>query len=151
MKKEDSKEAFVNPIDKDKIAENPSLLPYASNIGSAIIRPLDKGKVKGLAMNAMYEQTEVHLNQLREQVETLIKQAKEVHERVEISETIYLAEMGFDPIVGRFYHLYLRKNGKKVLSMVAPHEWGKNCPYEFEATVKLLSDHTWEVMEINKD
>jgi hypothetical protein len=151
MKKEETKEKFVNPIDKDKIAENPALLPYASNVGSAIIKPIDKGKVKGLAMNAMYEQTDVQLTQLREQVETLIRQAKEIHDRVEVSESIYLAEMGFEPIVGRFYYLYTRKNGKKVLSMIAPHEWGKSCPYEYDATVKLLSDHTWEVLEMKKE
>ncbi len=148
MKKNPKVRRTENPIDKDKIAENPHILPYAHSVGSAIIKPLDKGRTKGLAMSAMYEQTEVQLDQLREQVETLIRQAKEIHERVEVSEKIYLAEMNFEPVIGKFYYLYNRINGKEVLSMVAPHEWGKNPPYEYQATVKLLSDHTWEVLEM---
>jgi len=77
--KENSKRTF-NPIDKDKIAETPHLLPYAHSVGSAIIKPMDKGKVKGLGMSAMYEQTDVGLNQIKEQVELLISQAQEIHD-----------------------------------------------------------------------
>ena len=135
-----------NPIDKDKIAESPHILPYASNVGSAIIKPIDKGRVKGMAMEAMYEQTDVQLTQIRRQVELLIQQAKEIHERVDVSERIYLADMGFKPRVGHTYHLYERKNGKHVLSLVSPEEWGPNPPYDFVSTVKLMSDHTWEVL-----
>ena len=32
-----------NPIDKDKITETPSLLPYAHTIGGVVIRPEDVG------------------------------------------------------------------------------------------------------------
>ena len=42
-------EEFINPIDKDKIAENPHLLPYAHTRGGVNIKPVDKGKVKGRA------------------------------------------------------------------------------------------------------
>ncbi|MEL6863870.1 MAG: DUF2452 domain-containing protein [Bacteroidota bacterium] len=140
-----------NPIDKDKIAENPHILPYAHSVGSAIIKPIDKGRVKGMAMSAMYEQTDVQLTQLREQVELLIEQARQIHERVDISEKIYLADMGFAPRVGHTYHLYERSNGKPVLSLVSPDEWGANPPYAFQASVRLLSDHTWEVVDADSD
>ncbi|MEO1517846.1 MAG: DUF2452 domain-containing protein [Bacteroidota bacterium] len=138
---------FVNPIDKDTIADSPHILPYASNVGSAIIKPIDKGRVKGLAMNAMYEQTDVQLDQIREQVELLIEQARVIHSRVDVSEKIYMADMGFEPRIGHTYHLYERKSGKHVLSLVAPEEWGNNPPFEYVSTVKLLSDHTWEVLD----
>jgi hypothetical protein len=46
-----------NPIDKDKITETPSTLPYAHHVGSPVIKPIDKGRVKGNAMSAMVEQT----------------------------------------------------------------------------------------------
>ncbi len=146
-KKENKEEEFVNPIDKDKIAENPAFLPYAHTVGGSVIKPIDKGRVKGLAVSAMYEQTESQLQQIREQVELLVQQAQKVHDRVNISERIYQAEMNFKPLIGHTYHLYARKNGKNVLSMIGPNEWGRSCPYTFEATVKLLSDHTWEVQE----
>ena len=140
------KDSFINPIDKDKVAENPHLLPYAHSVGGAVIKPIDRGRVKGLALSAMYEQTDVQLDQIREQVELLAKQAQAIHDRVRISEDIYQAEMGFKPIIGHQYHLYKKSDGKNVLSMVGPNEWGKNPPYEFTATVKLLADHTWEII-----
>ena len=37
MKKEQQQEEFINPIDPDKVAENPHLLPYAHTVGSAVI------------------------------------------------------------------------------------------------------------------
>ncbi len=144
---QESNEEFVNPIDPDKIAENPHSLPYAHNVGSQIIKPIDKGRVKGRAVSAMYEQTDAQLDQIREQVELLARQARQIHDRVKISEEIYLAEMNFAPLIGDRYHLYRRSNGKPVLSLVGPREWGSSCPYEFVASVRMLSDHTWEVLE----
>ncbi len=147
-KKQDSNKEneFINPIDRDKVAENPGLLPYAHTVGGSVIRPIDKGKTKGLAVSAMYDQTEMQMNQIREQVELLYQQAEKIRNRVKISENIYLAEMNFKPLIGHIYHLYKRKNGKDVLSMIGPNQWGKSCPYDFQATVKLLGDHTWDIL-----
>ena len=141
------KEVFINPIDIDKVAENPHLLPYAHTVGGAVIKPIDKGKVKGQAVMAMYEQTEMQLDQIREQINLLAAQANRIKDRVEISESIYQAEMGFKPLMGKTYHLYQREEGQFVLSMVGPNDWGKKNPLTFKATVKLLSDHTWEILE----
>jgi sporulation protein YlmC with PRC-barrel domain len=142
----DKKKEFVNPIDKDKIAENPGLLPYAHTVGGVTIKPLDKGRIKGLAVSAMYEQTDMQLNQIRKQIELLAEQAKAIQDRVLISEMIYEAEVSFKPLIGHFYHLYQRSNEKYVLSMVSPEEWGGSSPYQFIASVRLLADHTWEIV-----
>ena len=137
-----------NPIDKDKITENPHNLPYAHHVGGVVIEPIDKGKVKGKAIAAMYEQTNSQLDQLREQMQLIASQAKKLKERVEVSEKIYDAEMGFEPLIGHTYYLYQRKNEQYLLSMVHPKDWGKKIPFEkFIASVKLLSDHTWETLE----
>ena len=141
------KESFVNPIDKDKIAENPHLLPYAHTVGGSVIKPIDKGRTKGLALDAMYEQSDMQLDQIREQVALLVHQAEQIRRRVDISEKIYKADMGFKPIITKKYHLYEDKKGKWVLSLIGPNEWGKTCPITFIASVKLLADHTWEILE----
>jgi len=151
-KKEKSAEdqAFVNPIDKDKVAENPGLLPYAHTAGGAVIRPEDKGQIRGNAMTAMYDQTDRQMEQLRQQMETLVKQAKSLSARMEVSEVIYQADVPFQPVIHHIYNLYQRKSdGKHLLSMIAPAEWGRKAPYEHLATVRLLGDHTWEVMDGN--
>jgi len=143
------KEEFINPIDIDKVAENPHLLPYAHTVGGAVIKPIDKGRVKGLAVEAMYEQTEMQLDQIREQINLLAAQANQIKNRVELSESIYQADMGFKPLIGKIYHLYQRENEKFVLSMVGPDDWGKKKKntLEFKATVKLLADHTWDILD----
>ena len=147
-KTENAEKAFVNPIDKDKVAENPGLLPYAHTAGGAVIRPEDKGQIRGNAMTAMYDQTDRQMEQLREQMETLMNQAKSLSNRMQVSEVIYQAEIPFQPVIHHLYHLYQRKsNGSHVLSMVAPNEWGRKAPYEHLAAVRLLGDHTWEVLE----
>jgi len=141
------KRSNKNPIDEDKVAENPHLLPYAHTVGGVVIKPMDRGRIKGLAVQAMYEQADTQMDQIREQIELLAAQAKKIQDRVAISEDIYLAEMNFKPIINHTYHLYAKADETKVLSMVGPNEWGKTKPYTFIATVKLLADHTWEVLE----
>ncbi|MEP7266650.1 MAG: DUF2452 domain-containing protein [Saprospiraceae bacterium] len=142
-------EKFINPIDKKLIAVNPGSLPYAHHAGSAIIKPDDMGKVRGLAMNAMYQQTDVQLHQIKEQIEILVKQSKNIHERIQVSEQIYMAAVGFDPVINHIYHLYSKKTDQSwILSMIAPQEWGRKKPYDFLATIRLMADHTWEILKL---
>lgn len=145
------KEKWVNPIDPEKIAENPHLLPYAHSVGGAVIKPMDKGRMKGRAVAAMYEQTDLQLAQIKEQIDLLAQQARRLQERVSISEEIYLTDMNFEPLIGRTYFLYRQASGKTVLSMVSPDEWGKKSPYTFVAEVKMLADHTWDVLRTNEE
>ncbi len=145
---ENQEELFVNPIDSDKVAAHPHLLPYAHTVGGAVIKPIDKGRVKGLAVSAMYEQTDMQLEQIRQQMELLAHQAKAIQNRVRISEAIYSADVNFEPVITKTYHLYRRRtNQQYVLSLVAPEEWGPNPPYDFIASVRLLGDHTWDVLQ----
>jgi len=86
------------------------------------------------------------MSQLYEQMQLLAEQAKKIQQRVEISERIYSVKMGFEPIIGKTYYLYRRENGEDFLSLIAPNEWGRGKKIEYVATVKLLADHTWDVM-----
>jgi hypothetical protein len=141
---------FVNPIDKDKVAENPGLLPYAHSVGGPPIKPEDKGKIKTRALTAMREQTNRQMQQIQKQVELMMSQANEIKRRVEISEDIYGAEMGFEPLVSHTYHLYQRiEDSRNVLMMIGPNEWGKQRREDlnFKASVRLLADHTWDIIE----
>lgn len=138
---------MINPIDKDKVAENPGLIAYPHNVGSLVIKPEDVGKIKSRALSAMREQTDVNLMQIQKQVELLVIQATEIKRRIEISENIYSAVIPFEPLIGHIYHLY-KKGNEYRLMMIGPEEWGKSKPetLNFINTVKLLSDHTWEII-----
>ena len=150
-KKNSGRKIDVDKIDMERMAEmttpNPGIIPFPHTVGAAMIKPEDKGKIKGRAISAMYDQTEMDMKQIYEQMQLLAEQAKTIQSRVTVSERIYQAKMSFDPIISRVYHLYQKKDGTDTLSLVSPQEWGKSCPYEFIATVKLLADHTWEVIE----
>lgn len=139
-------EEFENPIDEDKVTENPHNLPYAHHVGSAQIKPVDKGRVRSRALVAMEEQTDNQLKQIKEQIDLLAKQAKDIQDRVEVSYMIYDADIGFEPLVGHIYHLY-QKDGSHVLSMIGPGEWKSEMPFdEHVASARMMADHTWEVL-----
>lgn len=143
---------FVNPIDPDKVTEKPGLLPYAHHVGSAIIKPEDKGKIKGRSLAAMYEQTDQQLAQIKQQIDLLVEQVRKIEKRKEISEQIYGSRIGFEPIIGKVYHLYQKNDGDYQVSMLSPSEWGKKKPdWEYLSAIKLLGDHTWEVLEEGVD
>lgn len=140
---------MINPIDKDKVAEEPGLLAYPHTVGSVVIRPEDRGKIKSRALSAMQEQTALQLQQIHGQVEVLLRQAHEIRHRVEVSEKIYHADMGFEPLIGNVYHLY-ESAGQYKLMLVGPAEWGRpaSSTLHYVSSVKLLSDHTWEVLSL---
>ena len=140
-------EEIINPINPDKVAENPGLMAYAHSAGGAVIRPDDMGKVKGKSILAMRQQSERQLNQIYVQMSTLAQQAKALRERVEISERIYKTNMNFEPVLNETYYVYEKEDGSDVLSMVAPDEWGRSYKFSrFIAKVTMLADHTWEVL-----
>lgn len=125
-----------------------SVLPYASSVGSVAIRPTKEGVIKHKALTAMEEQTQMQLDQIREQIELLARQAQELRKRKELSLLIYEAKLSFKPQIGHTYHLYQKKDGSHILSLVAPAEWGGAGPFQqFVSSVKLLADHTWK--EVN--
>jgi hypothetical protein len=143
---------FINPIDPDKITENPHSLEYAHHAGSALIKPEDQGKLKGRALEAMDHQTDMQLNQIYEQMQLLAEQAKKLNARKQVSDFIYQAEMRFEPFINHTYHLYQRDNKVFVLSLVGPEQWGRTKQnFDFIATVKLLADHTWDILTQNPE
>ena len=124
----------LNSIDlekeREKITDLPGLIKFAHSVGSALIKPEDKGRIKGNAVAAMHDQTDRQFKQLYEQMQTLVNQANLLKERVKVSERIYHADIGFTPVINKIYYLYKRKKDGDVLSMVGPKEWGKKVPFE---------------------
>ena len=153
---EQGKEINVDQIDlvkmKEKTVDLPGLLEYAHSVGGFSVVPTEQGVIKGKAMQAMSEQTQMHLDQIFEQMQLLAKQAKSLKDRAEISTLIYEAEMKFQPVIGHTYYVYEKKNGKTLLSMVSPQEWGTPSPFaRFINQFKLLADHTWQIIETDEE
>jgi hypothetical protein len=117
-----------------------------------MIKPEDQGKIKGRSVSAMEFQTEMQLNQIYEQMQLLANQAKILNDRKAISHFIYSAEIRFEPFINHIYHLYKRENTTYSLSLVGPNDWGRSKQnLTFIATVRLLADHTWDILEKNPE
>jgi hypothetical protein len=137
---------------KDEVATNTeiyhkqmSVLPYSSSVSGAVIKPNEAGVIRHQALSAMEEQTNMMLTQIRQQIELLAIQAKEIQKRKELSMLIYDAKLSFSPVIGQLYYLYENANGEYILTMIGPKEWGTKKPYKnFVSAVKLLADHTWK-------
>lgn len=146
------KKIDVDQIDMEKMAEmttpNPGTIAFPHSVGGAMIKPEDKGKIKGRSLSAMYEQTDMNMKQIYDQMQLLAEQAKTLKDRVDVSERIYGAQIAFQPLIGKVYHLYLKKDQTDTISLIGPKEWGRSKPFEkYIATVKLLADHTWDILE----
>ena len=146
----------VNQIDlvkmKEKTVDLPGLLEYAHSVGGFSVVPTEQGVIKGKAMQAMSEQTQMHLDQIFEQMQLLAKQAKNLKDRAQVSAMIYEADISFQPVIGHTYYVYEKKDGKTLLSMVSPEEWGEPSPFKkFINEVKLLADHTWQIVNNEED
>ncbi|WP_216593200.1 MULTISPECIES: DUF2452 domain-containing protein [Sediminibacterium] len=121
-----------------------SVLPYSSSVAGVAIRPTKEGVIKHKALSAMEDQTNMQLDQIRQQIELLARQAQEIRKRKELSMMIYEAKLNFKPQIGQVYHLYEKRDSSHILSLVAPQEWGASGPFkQFVSSVKLLADHTW--------
>ena len=142
------KSKIINPIDKDNITEEPGTLSYGHHRGSFPVIPTKQGAIKNKALAAMEHQTDIQLQQIKDQMALLVEQANNIKKRVEISEMIYNSEIKFEPIISHVYHLYENEQNEFQLLMIGPNEWGKKgCPYNFISTVRLLADHTWEILK----
>jgi predicted transcriptional regulator len=121
-----------------------SVLPYSASVAGVAIRPTKEGVIKHKALSAMEDQTNMQLDQIRQQIELLARQAQEIRKRKELSLMIYEAKLNFKPQIGQVYHLYEKRDSSHILSLVAPQEWGISGPFkQFVSSVKLLADHTW--------
>ena len=105
--------------------------------------------VKNNSLAAMEHHANKQIESLNEHSKLLIKQAKEIKERVDLAKIIATAEYGFKPVQLRSYHLY-KKDDRFILTLIAPNEWSS--PYhEYVAKVRQLGDSTWEKITKEKD
>lgn len=142
----------VDQIDLEKmrlkITDMPALLEYAHSVGGFAIAPTNEGHIKGVAREAMKEQTEEQLKIIFEQMKVLAQQVQDIKKRVQVSDLIYGVKMSFQPVIGKTYYLYEQQGGERFLSLISPKEWGEKMKDQrYLAEVRLNADHTWKVID----
>ena len=137
-----------DPFKKDALYQGQDKFsPIPLTVSSPKINPIDKRLVKATAFETMQYQANQQISIIKQQAELLMEQARKIEERMEISRKIYEADLNFEPVIGTTYHVY-EKNGRTVLSLVAPYEWGKKMPFDHHVcSAKLLGDKSWDLVK----
>jgi hypothetical protein len=137
-----------DPFKKDALYQGQDKFsPIPLTVSSPKINPIDKRLVKATAFETMEYQANQQISIIKQQAELLMEQARKIEERMEISRKIYEADLNFEPVIGTTYHVY-EKNGRTVLSLVAPNEWGKKMPFDHHVcSATLLGDKSWDLVK----
>ncbi len=123
-----------------------SLSPIPLSVSSPVIKAEDKNKIRANAVEAMHHYAQQEMSMLKKQADLIMQQVRDIEERLKISEQIYASDLRFTPVVNQVYHLYEKEN-HFTLSLIGPNEWGKSSKMKFVASVKLLGDHSWDVIK----
>jgi hypothetical protein len=124
-----------------------NLSPIPLSLGSPVIRVEDKGKLKANAVEAMHHYATQEIAILKRQADLIVEQVRDIENRLKVSEKIYDSDFRFQPVIGQLYHLYEKEDHFK-LSLIGPAEWGRSKSMgKHIASVKLLGDHSWEVIQ----
>ncbi|MAM49711.1 MAG: GTP-binding protein [Flavobacteriaceae bacterium] len=121
----------------DQVADNPSILPYASNVGAPAIKPsnLTSFKEEKLAKTNKY---------FSSRYEEIKEEYKKLMESYEWNQLIYNCSFSFKPEKGEIYHLYQRNDQNLFLSIIGPTEWNEI----YIGSFRLDSNDKWEKVDI---
>lgn len=110
-----------------------ALKPYATSTGSPVITTLDTVAWKNRSIHKINSKVEAKYLELKVEY-------KKMMEEFEYNKLIFDATFTFEPIIGKIYHLYKRKNGDSFLSIIAPEE----CNFNFLGSFYLNAEQIWE-------
>lgn len=92
-----------------------NILPYASSVGAPVIKETDISSWKIPRVKMANDHFNQRYNELKEQYEELVEECL-------VNDLIYNAEFNFEPIIGKTYYLYKRKDGSTFLSIISFEE-----------------------------
>ena len=125
-------------FDKTTQTYNSNLLPYGTSIGAPSINTGSVSAWKNSSITSFN-------HALNSKVENIKKDYQNLIDEYQINELIYNSKMGFEPIIGKIYHLYVKENlDEHFLSIIPPGSWNKTCLGSF----KLNADKVWQKIEL---
>ncbi len=109
------------------------LKPYATNLSSPVIKITDTISWKKQNIYKANNQFNAEYEELKEAYQLLMNKYK-------YNDIVYNSRFSFEPIVGKTYHLYKKKEDDLFLSILAPNE----CNFNFVGSFLLTSDKIWQ-------
>lgn len=110
-----------------------NILPYATNVGSPIIKVDDVALWKNKNIASANHLFDTRFKELKAAYQKLMTE-------YEYNNIIYNAKFTFEPIIGEAYHLYEKKDATTFLSLIAPEE----CNFKHLGSFCLRTDKIWE-------
>jgi len=143
----ENSENQIDPLKKDALYQGlDKFSPIPLSVSSPKINPIDKRLVKATAFESMQHHANQQIDLIKQQAELLMQQARKIEDRLVISRKIYEADLNFEPVINTTYHVY-EKQGRTVLSLISPIEWGSRLPFDAHiCSAKLLADKSWELI-----
>ena len=111
-----------------------NLKEFPTNVGSQNFKPI---KVDSTSSYNASNYFNSKFKELKERYEELITE-------MQWTKMLYESEYSFQPITGKNYFLYKKKNDKYFLSLIQPDQWNK----KFIGAFTLQNNGTWK--KINK-
>jgi len=116
----------------DNVADNPGLLPYASNVGAPAIIVDDIKHWRQTRVANVNKQFLSKFDELKQEYQKLIDEYK-------WNDLVYKSKFSFEPVINEIYHLYSRDNGELFLSLIESNRWTQN----YIASFKYNYDNKW--------
>lgn len=120
----------------DQVADNPGLLPYASNVGAPAIKATNLTSFKQEKLVKTNKFFSSKYDEIKEEYRKLM-------ESYEWNQLIYNSSFSFKPEKGEIYHLYQRNDEKLFLSIIGPDEWNM----VYIGSFRLDSNDKWEKID----
>ena len=118
--------------------KNKSLLKYAGEISSPVIKHEDIKKWESDSVKSVNDHFSQRFNEIKKEYSKLIDEFK-------WNDLVYKSNYSFRPIQGKTYHLYQKDDDSKslFLSIINPEEWDML----YIGSFKLLSNSKWEKID----
>ena len=154
------KGAFSKEAD-NAFADNANLQPkdyvfgrrsktYPTEIGGTSFNMESGVAQKNDSLQVMRHHAQEQIKKLQEQADLLVRQGREIENRVGLAEKIGKARFNFKPVMLKPYYLYQMSSEDQVLTLtlIAPEEWNGPSPFgKLVAKVRQLGDSTWETLD----
>jgi hypothetical protein len=91
------------------------------------------------------------LGVIAEQIRHLQEEARAMLERAQRDAVLHRARCRFEKKAGGVYHLYVRDDGERWFSLMAPDEWIRPQPQTFEGSYRLEADMSFTRVDLASD
>jgi hypothetical protein len=108
------------------------LRPYGTSVGAPVITTTDTIAWKNRSINKVNHKIQTRYLELKAEYDDMILE-------FENNKLIFEAKFTFEPIIGKIYHLYKRKNAETFLSIISPDE----CNFDSLGSFFLNADQIW--------